>query len=222
MFPRLSELTASAQSVAEDTITEVRRTGDMADLIEKFQDKNKIYSFEGSRGERNFEKIVNVLGYRSMSEFFEDNSGCFEAMVEWLGGQRNPEWIAAMEAEVGSEVGSEGDGDGDDDDEVKEALAEAKASVKAYKLELKPKGVAFDDMSSRQKEALLFGEDEGDDSWAQNQDVVTIEYISLKGTTLYVYPMSFSEPDAALQKRLQSSLDSWKVKRKTVETTRAR
>lgn len=104
-FPLLTNL-------ANRQLMEVRRVGDMAELIEKYQDKNKIYSFEGSRGERNFEKIVSVLGYRSMSEFFEDNSGCFEAMIEWLGGQRNPEWIAAMKAEVGGS--DDGDEDGED------------------------------------------------------------------------------------------------------------
>lgn len=91
-------------------ITEARREGDLADLIEKWMDQNRAYNMEGPSGERNFEKLIRVLGYRDMSEFLQDNSGALNAMVEWLGTMRNTEWVEALRAEVG------GDEDEDDDD----------------------------------------------------------------------------------------------------------
>lgn len=110
MFPRLSELTASiTQPVAEETLVEGR--SDMTELIEKYCDQNKMYHFEGPRGEQNFEKLVRVLGYSDLSSFLEDNSGAYQAMIEWLGSQRNSEWIEALEAEVG------GSGDEDEDED---------------------------------------------------------------------------------------------------------
>ena len=114
-FPRLSELTAVIEApviaVAEETLSEA--SGKMAGLIEKWMDQNKAYSMEGPRGERNFEKLVRVLGYSSLSEFFGDNSGALEAMVTWLGKMNNTEWVEAMQAEVGH---SEADKDEEDDE----------------------------------------------------------------------------------------------------------
>ena len=81
-------------------VTEGRRQGDMAELIEKYCDQEKMYHFEGGRGVNNFEKIIKVLGYRDMDGFLEDNSGCIQAMIEWLGTQSNSEWTEAMEMEL--------------------------------------------------------------------------------------------------------------------------
>lgn len=86
----------------------------MAGLIEKYCDANKMYHFEGPRGEQNFEKLVRVLGYRDLSSFLEDNSGAYQAMLEWLGTQNNSEWVEAMEAEVGGSDDSEEDEDDED------------------------------------------------------------------------------------------------------------
>ena len=79
-----------------------RRPGekDIGELIEKYTDQEKMYHFEGGRGVNNFEKLIGVLGYRNMDSFLEDNSGCLEAMIEWLGTQHNDEWIEALEAEL--------------------------------------------------------------------------------------------------------------------------
>jgi hypothetical protein len=81
-------------------VTEGRRQGDMAELIEKYCDQEKMYHFEGGRGVNNFEKIIKILGYRDMDGFLEDNSGCLQAMIEWLGTQSNSEWTEAMEMEL--------------------------------------------------------------------------------------------------------------------------
>jgi hypothetical protein len=110
-FPRLSELTTAVTAPVQ--VTEARREGDLSDLIEKYCDAHKLYHFEGPRGEDSFVKLVKVLGYRDMSSFLEDNSGAIQAMIEWIGTQRNTEWIEAFESEVGP---SEDDTDEDDED----------------------------------------------------------------------------------------------------------
>ena len=85
-------------------ITEARREeGDLASMIEKYCDQEKMYHFEGGRGVNNFEKIIKVLGYSNMDNFLEDNSGCIENMIEWLGDRNLPEWKEAFAAEIPAE-----------------------------------------------------------------------------------------------------------------------
>lgn len=89
-------------------VTEARREeGDLADLVEKFCDKNKLYHFEGGRGVNNFEKIIAVFDYRDVDNFLEDNPGCIQAMIEWIGEQKIAEWKEAMAAEVPSDEDEE-------------------------------------------------------------------------------------------------------------------
>lgn len=73
---------------------------DMSELIEKYCDQEKMYHFEGGRGVNNFEKIASVLGYRNMDYFLEDNPGCLEAMIQWLGKQKIQEWKDAMKSQL--------------------------------------------------------------------------------------------------------------------------
>jgi hypothetical protein len=63
---------------------------DATDLIEKWQKKNHAYHLEGDRGVRNLEQLVEVLdnNYSSLDYFLADNSGCMEAMLEWI-----TEWV---------------------------------------------------------------------------------------------------------------------------------
>lgn len=60
--------------------------------LSTFMEHQEIYTFEGERGIKNFTKIVEALGYRSREAFWLDNSGALEAVVEWIGNQRIPEW----------------------------------------------------------------------------------------------------------------------------------
>src|ERR1035437_1658541 len=76
---------------------------DLYDLIEKYIDQEKMYSCEGGRGVNHFEKIIRILGYRDMDNFLEDNSGCLQAMVDWLMEQNVEEWVEAMKAELPAE-----------------------------------------------------------------------------------------------------------------------
>lgn len=108
-----TSLREAQESPVNYLITEARREGDMSDLIEKYCDQEKMYHFEGGRGVNNFEKIIRVLGYRQMDDFLEDNSGCLQAMVEWLGTQNNTEWVEAMQNEIQWPEGGFAEDDGD-------------------------------------------------------------------------------------------------------------
>lgn len=79
-------------------------------------------------------------------------------------------------------------------------LTEA-AQVKAYKIKL-PAGC-------KKTEDGIFGREEGDDSFIQNQSVVTVEYVELKGSTLYVYPAFADEYSEKTAAKLQTAFDRW-------------
>lgn len=80
----------------------------MQALILRYLNDNKMHSFEGPRGVRHMEKIVHeVCGYTSdfggvLNNFFQDNPGAIEAVVEWIGNQRN-DWKDNLESLVGPE-----------------------------------------------------------------------------------------------------------------------
>ena len=65
---------------------------DGLNLIEQWQDKNKVWHFENST--KNLEKLVGVLGYRdsgfgsAVEEFLCDNPGAQQVIVEWIA-----EWL---------------------------------------------------------------------------------------------------------------------------------
>jgi hypothetical protein len=74
-------------------------------LVEKWQEKNSAWHFEGST--KNLEKLVKDLGYRSdafgsvIENFLSDNPGAQDAVAEWL--DRNDEWAELIRAEVGED-----------------------------------------------------------------------------------------------------------------------
>lgn len=82
----------------------VEGKNDLAGLIEQYTDQEKIYHFDGGRGVNNFEKIIGTFGYRNMDNFLEDNPGCLQAMVEWLGTQNNTEWVEGIKEHLPEEL----------------------------------------------------------------------------------------------------------------------
>ena len=81
-------------------------------LLDRWMDAERAYSWEGQRGIGNLTKLVKVFGYDSLSGFMEDNSGCLEAMLEWIKSARVPEWKEKLE----DMVGESDDNDEDDED----------------------------------------------------------------------------------------------------------
>ncbi len=72
----------------------------LSELVDEFINNHKLYSWEGSRGQRNFEQLIGVMGYSNLEEFLHDNPGCIEAMVDWIKGCEIPDWKDALEEDA--------------------------------------------------------------------------------------------------------------------------
>lgn len=67
--------------------------------IDNWIDANNAFSFEGQRGVLNLEKLVRDLdpsNYGSLREFFMDNSGAVEAVIQWIASRNSPEWKESL------------------------------------------------------------------------------------------------------------------------------
>lgn len=79
---------------------------DMSEVVDQYMAENKMHCMEGTRGVKQFEKLARALGYSdtfsvsTLHAFLEDNSGCLEAMVEWIKESRNPDWKAELESQL--------------------------------------------------------------------------------------------------------------------------
>lgn len=97
-----AEPTAVVQEAAEKSFDE---------LVELYFDKVG-YSLEGHRGLTNFARLVSILGYKDNNyqlqldsdasvgdiiNFLEDNSGAFDAMIEFIKDQHNSDWKSNLE-----------------------------------------------------------------------------------------------------------------------------
>jgi hypothetical protein len=91
---------------------------EMDDLLEKFLDQENLHRTEGRKGVENLCKLVNTLGYKDrmyfgqlsnsccigdLIDFLEDNSGCIEAIYNWIGEQKVPEWKEKLQSEIEEE-----------------------------------------------------------------------------------------------------------------------
>lgn len=76
----------------------------LEDKLQEYIAAKGFYHFEGARGVRNLETVLNeVCGYGSyntLDMFLEDNPGCMEAMLQWIGEQRVPEWEANLDEQL--------------------------------------------------------------------------------------------------------------------------
>ena len=75
--------------------------------LRRYLDIKKMYHFEGSGGVERLEKVITeVCGYDNawagtLQNFFADNSGAIEAVIEWIGNQKCAEWKEHLEDMVG-------------------------------------------------------------------------------------------------------------------------
>lgn len=80
---------------------------DMTELMHEYMANNHMFHFEGERGVRNMEQVMKeVCGYKSdwggvLQNFFADNPGAIEAVLEWVSSQNNSEWQENLESLVG-------------------------------------------------------------------------------------------------------------------------
>lgn len=72
----------------------------LGELIDEYQDRHRMWHFEGPSGVRNFEKLAAALGYGGyggiLQNFFEDNPGAIEAVIEWIGEQNLQDWKSSL------------------------------------------------------------------------------------------------------------------------------
>jgi hypothetical protein len=78
----------------------------MQEALEKYMEQNRMYHLEGGMGVRAMKKIMKeVCGYSNdwmgtLENFFADNPGAVQAVVEWIGEQNNTEWTSNLAAMV--------------------------------------------------------------------------------------------------------------------------
>lgn len=94
----------------------------MKELLQVYLANNRMHHFEGESGVRNLEKLCgDVCGYDDkwggvLKNFFEDNPGAIEAVVEWIGSQNSPDWKDRLVDMVGEE--EENDDEFDETDDI--------------------------------------------------------------------------------------------------------
>jgi hypothetical protein len=97
----MQELLAKPVQVTES------KDDDFDTNLEKWMDQESAHNFEGRRGLTNFAKLCQALGYvdkqhfgqlaanasiGDIVNFLEDNSGAFEAMIDWIKEFAADEW----------------------------------------------------------------------------------------------------------------------------------
>lgn len=91
----------------------------LSDLLEKYMDQEKMYHLSGRKGVENLARVARVLGYKDpqyfgqfqggafgdLIDFFEDNPGALEAVVDWISEQDLPEWREKVASELEEQNG---------------------------------------------------------------------------------------------------------------------
>jgi len=88
-----------------------------SDVLEKYCDEMKFFCWEGETGIKQIHELCRDLGYKenqyqhgdSLHEFLRDNSGAFEALLNWIGENMTDEWVKGLSFE-----------DSDEDDEIED------------------------------------------------------------------------------------------------------
>lgn len=81
---------------------------DMDDMMQEYMANNRMFQFEGERGVGSLKQILKeVCGYSDnwggvLENFFADNPGATEAVLEWISSQRVPEWQENLTEMVGN------------------------------------------------------------------------------------------------------------------------
>lgn len=94
------------------------------------------------------------------------------------------------------------------------SLSESHHDVKnvVFKLEIPEDADALLALPKGEQMSAIEGTEEGDDSFIQNQDIVTVEYISREGSRILVYPMLSalkSSSVSELAHKLQKAFTDW-------------
>lgn len=96
--------------------------------------------------------------------------------------------------------------------ELKRLKEESEVKNVVFKLEIPKDAEELLALKKDAQMAAIEGEEEGDGSFIQNQDIVTVEYITREGNKILVYPMHDtlkSKDVSGLGERLQKAFTSW-------------
>lgn len=82
------------------TITEAKVN--LGELVDKFLDANKLYSFDGPSGVRKFVQLTKALDpqYKDVESFLEDNPGAFEALISFISKSNVKEWAERLSKDL--------------------------------------------------------------------------------------------------------------------------
>ena len=65
--------------------------------LDQYLAQENIYHLDSAR---KLNRIIRLIGYHSMEDFFDDNQGGIEAVIGWIGQQTCQEWIDMIEGEL--------------------------------------------------------------------------------------------------------------------------
>jgi hypothetical protein len=91
-------------------------------------------------------------------------------------------------------------------------LKEGEVNNVVFKLEIPADAEDLLALKKNDQMAAIEGEEEGDGSFIQNQDIITVEYITRKDDKIYVYPVldSLKSKDvSSIGARLQRAFNTW-------------
>jgi hypothetical protein len=76
-----------------------------SNTLDQYIEQEDIWQLEGEQGVRNLKNIITTIGYSGyggvLDNFLADNSGCIEAMIEWIkANDYSGEWNTYVEAEL--------------------------------------------------------------------------------------------------------------------------
>jgi hypothetical protein len=87
----------------------------MQKKLNEYMSNNRMHCMEGERGVKHMEQVMKeVCGYDEswggvMRNFFTDNPGAIEAVIEWIGSVRVSEWRENLDNLVEEEESTEED-----------------------------------------------------------------------------------------------------------------
>jgi hypothetical protein len=59
-----------------------------SNTLDQYIEQEDIWQLEGEQGVRNLKNIISTIGYSGyggvLENFLADNSGCIEAIIEWI------------------------------------------------------------------------------------------------------------------------------------------
>ena len=76
-----------------------------SNTLDQYIEQQDIWQLEGEQGVRNLKNIISTIGYSgyggALENFLADNSGCIEAMIEWIkANDYSDEWDMLVSAEL--------------------------------------------------------------------------------------------------------------------------